>query len=75
MKRFISLAVAGCAAALAVVFLQSCGVLGGPPGNVQVGAATDSTVQLAWTPPVEGAPDGYVVSYRPLGDSNYVQVA
>jgi hypothetical protein len=75
MKRFQLLAVAGCAAALAVVLLQSCGVLGGPPGNVQVGAATDSTVIVAWTPPVEGGPDSYLVSFRALGDSNFTRFA
>lgn len=70
-----SLVTVGIAAFVAVLLLECCGVLGGPPGNVQVGAATDSTVQIVWTAPVEGTPDSYIVSFRPLGDSGFVQIA
>jgi hypothetical protein len=66
--------VLGVLASVAAVVLQSCGVLGGPPGNLLAGAATDSTVQLVWTAPVEGTPDRYRILFRALGDSNFTQV-
>lgn len=56
---------------LGLVLFAGCGPLPGPPVNLQIGAATDTTVQLAWTSPVEGAPDSYVVLFRGLGDSAF----
>jgi hypothetical protein len=71
MKRF-ALGVLVGVAVLAVV--QGCGVLGGPPTGVAVSAGpgdSDSTVVISWTTPAEGAPDKYVVHFRPLTDSSY----
>lgn len=73
--RIVPLVSIGLVALLVAFVLESCGVLGGPPGNVQVGAATDSTVQVVWTAPVEGIPDSYIVLFRQLGDSGFVQIA
>jgi len=70
----LTAAVVAATVSLLVVF-QSCGVLGGPPGGLQIGAATDSTVLLAWTSPAQGMPDSFLVYFRPVGDSNFVLVA
>jgi len=39
----------------------------GPARNLSIVAATDSTVRLTWSPPVEGVPSGYRVTFRPVG--------
>ncbi len=62
---------------LAIPFLvQSCGVLGGPPGNVQIQAdSTGVGVAIIWTAPTEGLPDRYTVYFKALGDTTEVVVA
>lgn len=57
-----------------LAFLDGCGVLGGPPGGLQIAAASDTTVQLAWTSPAEGMPDSFLVYFRPVGDSVFTVV-
>jgi len=42
---------------------------GGPARNVSLRAETDTTVRLAWSPPVEGLPSHYRVMFRPVGDT------
>lgn len=74
MKKLLSLAAAGLVAAAIIVSVQGCGVLGGPALNVQVGAATDSTVQVVWTSPVEGAADNYLVYFKAVGETTYAFV-
>jgi hypothetical protein len=71
MKRIQLAVVSVLAAVAAIVVMQSCDVLGGPPSNLQVAAETDSTVQLAWSAPGEGNPDAYVISFRQLHDSSF----
>jgi hypothetical protein len=71
VKKLLSVAAAGIVSAALVVLLQSCGILGGPALNVQVGAATDSTVQVVWTAPVEGAADNYLVYFKAVGETTF----
>ncbi|MEO0068114.1 MAG: fibronectin type III domain-containing protein [candidate division WOR-3 bacterium] len=52
-----------------VVLFIGCGVIGGPPGNLQVAAATDSTVQLVWTTPAAGVPDSFLIYFCPVNES------
>ncbi|MBM3331015.1 fibronectin type III domain-containing protein [candidate division WOR-3 bacterium] len=61
----------------ALVVIQGCGVLGGPPSGVTVSAGpgeSDSTVLVSWTVPSEGAADKYVIHFRPATDSGYTVV-
>lgn len=68
MSRFAVLCAVGLAGLVMVVTLPSCGVLGGPPGNVQIQAdTTGAGVVLLWTSPREGPPDLYAVYFTPLG--------
>jgi hypothetical protein len=72
MKRIALAALAGVAA---LVVIQSCGVLGGPPTGVAVSAGpseSDSTVLVSWTTPAEGSPDKYTVYFRPVSESGFV---
>ncbi|MEO0021928.1 MAG: fibronectin type III domain-containing protein [candidate division WOR-3 bacterium] len=62
--------VAGTAAAL----LAGCGVIGGPPANLQIAAASDTTVQLVWTTPAEGMPDSYQIYFCPAGETTFVLI-
>ncbi|HTW90887.1 MAG TPA: hypothetical protein VMH22_04185 [bacterium] len=74
MKRMLLVALAGAGALAALVLIQGCGVLGGPPTGVAVSAGpgdSDSTVVVSWTTPAEGAPDKYMVWFRQLTDSGY----
>jgi len=71
MKRMALAALAGVAA---LVVIQCCGVLGGPPTGVAVSAGpgeSDSTVLVSWTTPAEGSPDKYMVYFRPVSDSGF----
>lgn len=40
---------------------------GGPPTACSLAAATDTTVKLKWSPPVEGQPNLYRVTFNALG--------
>jgi hypothetical protein len=67
----------GAAALLALVVVQSCDVLGGPPTGVDVRCGpgdSDSTLMIAWTAPAEGGPDKYLVYFRALRDSGYAPI-
>ncbi len=57
---------------LIIAFLWGCGVIGGPPGNMEIGAATDSTVQITWTTPPEGVPDSFLIYFCPITDSAFI---
>jgi hypothetical protein len=77
MKRMLSVVLTGAVALAALVAIQGCGVLGGPPTGVAVSAGpdeSDSTVVISWTVPAEGGPDKYVVYFRALTDSGYVVI-
>jgi len=52
-----------------LTLLLNCGVIGGPPANLQITAATDSTVQIFWTTPAQGVPDSFLIYFCPAGDS------
>jgi len=74
MKRIVSAVLTAVAALTVLVVTQGCGVLGGPPTGVAVSAGpgdSDSTVVISWTTPSEGAPDKYMVYFRPVTDSGY----
>jgi hypothetical protein len=67
MNRLRSVFAAGAAALAMAGALSSCGVLGGPPGNVQLQAdSTGARVVVLWTTPGEGMPDRYAVYFTPL---------
>ena len=67
MNRLSVLLATGAAALVMVIALPSCGVLGGPPGNVQIQAdSTGAGVVILWTSPSEGPPDRYAVYFTPL---------
>lgn len=51
------------------VLFTGCGVIGGPPKNLQVAAASDSTVQLVWTTPAAGMPDSFLIYFCPVNES------
>ncbi len=76
MKRTISAVLTGVAALTALVAIQGCGALGGPPTGVAVSAGpdSDSTVLVSWTTPAEGASDKYVVYFRAVADSGFAVV-
>ena len=74
MKRIVSAVLTGVAALAALVVIQGCGVLGGPPTGVAVSAGpgdSDSTVLVNWTTPAEGAADKYMVYFRSVADSGF----
>lgn len=67
MNRLSVFLAAGTLALFVVIALPSCGVLGGPPGGIQLQADTTGTgVVLLWTSPSEGPPDRYLVFFTPL---------
>ncbi len=76
MKRLFLASSIGVLAVILLVLVQSCGVLGGAPRDVQVAADTIGTnVMVGWTPPAEGTPDSYLVSFMALQESTYVLIA
>lgn len=54
--------------------LVSCGVIGGPPANLQIAAATDTTVQVIWTTPAEGMPDRYRIYFCPVRETVWTTI-
>jgi hypothetical protein len=77
MKRTISAVLTGVAALTALVAIQGCGVLGGPPTGVAVSAGpdeSDSTVVISWTTPAEGAADKYIVYFQDVTGSGFAVV-
>ncbi len=48
---------------------------GGPPQNCSLAAATDTTVRVSWSPPVEGTPSCYRVYFNALGGGGPEMVA
>ncbi|MGC8798264.1 MAG: hypothetical protein ACP5JB_06970 [candidate division WOR-3 bacterium] len=54
--------------------LIGCGVIGGPPANLQIAAATDTTVQLIWTTPAEGMPDRYRIYFCPARETTWTAI-
>jgi hypothetical protein len=77
MKRMIPAVLTGLAVMTALVVIQGCGVLGGPPTGVAVSAGpdeSDSTVLVSWTTPAEGSPDKYKVYFRPSADTGYTAI-
>ena len=74
MKRLVLVVLTSAAALAALVVIQGCGVLGGPPTGVAVSSGpneSDSTVVISWTVPAEGGPDKYMVYFRAVTDSGY----
>jgi hypothetical protein len=74
MKRLVLVVLTSAAALAALVVIQGCGVLGGPPTGVAVSAGpeeSDSTVLISWTVPAEGGPDKYLVYFQAVTDSGY----
>jgi hypothetical protein len=74
MKRVVFTVTAVVVLAAVMVVVQDCAVLGGPPTGIQVGADTDSTIQVVWSAPAEGNPDGYLLYFKPQGESSFALV-
>jgi len=74
MKRVVFTVTTVVALAAVMVVVQDCATLGGPPTGIQVGADTDSTVQVVWSAPAEGNPDGYLLYFKPQGESSFALV-
>ena len=76
MRRLLVRAGIGLFVLVIPILVQSCGVLGGPPGNVQIQAdSTGAGVAIIWTAPTEGLPDRYTVYFKAYGDTTEVVVA
>jgi hypothetical protein len=61
------------AAAVAVMGLVACSQLSeGPPTDIALSAATDTTVRVSWTPPAGAVPDSYVLAFSETGTSDWV---
>ncbi len=76
MKKLHCAFVVGALGALVVLTVPSCGILGGMPTNVQLGADNSGVgVMVVWTAPAEGTPDKYIVEFRPVGDTAFQPVA
>jgi len=74
MKSLTLTVLTGVAVLAALVAIQGCGVLGGPPTGVTVSSGpdeSDSTVVVSWTTPAEGAADKYKVFFKAVTDSVY----
>lgn len=57
---------------LALIVLAGCHrLVGGPPTEVRLSASNDSMVLVAWSAPAEASPQRYVVSFMPLGQSEF----
>jgi len=58
---------------LAFVCVAGCGQLGeGPPTDLRLTAASDTTVRISWTAPPGGVPDSYVVAFSETGTSAWL---
>jgi len=76
VKKSLGVVLTIASAAGLLVVLQSCGVLGGAPTDVQLG--TDSTgvnVLVVWNQPAEGIPDKYQIHFKALGETTYALLA
>lgn len=71
MKSLMMVPAIAAAAALVV----GCTPLGGPPLNLMLSAASDSTVLVTWTSPAEGTADNYLVYFRGVRDTGYTLLA
>lgn len=59
--------------ALAAMCLAGCAQLGeGPPSDVVLTAASDTTVRISWTAPAGHLPDSYVVAFMQTGGSSWL---
>lgn len=71
MKKLLPIA-ALCVVAILAFMRTDCGSITiGEVQNLKVSAATDSTVKLTWSVPLEGTPDKYVVYFMAVGQTTY----
>ncbi len=68
MKRTLTLLIGIMALA---GLLARCDVTGGAPIDVGIVAESDTAVRVSWVPPANGAPDAYLVYFRPVNDSTF----
>jgi hypothetical protein len=58
-----------------LVLAAGCGDLSqGPPTNLLLTAASDTTIRISWTPPAGTVPDSYTVSFMETGSSTWLDV-
>lgn len=63
--RSLSLVIAG------LLVLAGCGGSGREPLDLRLVAATDSTVKVIWSVPVDATPDKYLIYFRAVGETSY----
>jgi len=61
--------------ALALVLSRCDLVNGGPPIEVGVATASDTTVTVFWSAPANGTPDAYLVYFMPVNEHSFAPVA
>jgi len=54
------------------VLVAGCRLSEGPPTDVVLAAASDTTVRITWTAPAGGVPDSYVVAFMQTGTSSWL---
>ena len=58
-----------------LVLVAGCGHLGeGPPTDLLLTAASDTTIRISWTPPGGSVPDSYVISFMETRTSTWLDV-
>lgn len=58
---------------VAFVCVAGCGQLSeGPPTDLRLTAASDTTVRISWTAPAGGVPDSYVLTFSETGTSAWL---
>jgi len=61
-------------ATVAVLCLAACQELSeGPPTDVALSAATDTTIRVSWMAPAGAVPDSYVLAFSETGTSEWVE--
>jgi hypothetical protein len=59
-----------------LVIAAGCGNLSeGPPTELRLSAASDTTIRIKWTAPAGSVPDSYVIAFMETGTSEWLNVA
>lgn len=74
MKRLLAFTGLCVLAVCALVMVQCEEMTGGTPLNVRIEAATDTTVRISWSAPVEGTPDKYILYFKSVEAASYTNI-